>query len=143
MNAFVLATCELLVAHFRNLEMPEALGYGFHSRVFSHLLHPEERFVFAGQSQLSTTGVETRLEHLVPCRVLHQETIRLIHEGALSDAEIARLLASSWRVARIAHSEQQFLDRSYKQCMPDGWRIEQGDVMARLKLCNIELQPPA
>lgn len=90
MSAFVFATCELLVAHFRNLVMPEALGHGFHSRVFSHLLHPEERFVFAGRSQLSTTGVETRFEHLVPGRVLYQESTRLICEGELSDAEIAR-----------------------------------------------------
>lgn len=83
--------------------------------------------------------VETRLEHVVPCRVLYQESTRLICEGELSDAEIARLLASHWRVARLARSEQKMLDQAYKQRMPDGWRFQDGDTLSRLKLSNIEL----
>lgn len=141
MNDFVLATCELLVAHFRNLQMPSANGRGFHTRVFSHVLHPEEQFVSAGRSELSTKGGATRLEHIVPCRVLFDETIRLIREGQLSDQDIAKLLAKHWRVARLAQSEQQALDRVHRHTMPAGWRFDDGDTFARLALLGITLQP--
>lgn len=134
----VLATCALLVAHFRNLH--EQGGKGFHTRLFSHMLHPEQHFVFAGRSAAVQPGVPTHPEHVVPCAVLISECRRLITEGA-TDTYITTLLAKHWKVATITKAEQQRLDIAlgYKSKMPTGWRFEDGDTFARLQTADIAL----
>ena len=61
----VLKTCILLVSHFRNLH--ENKGLGFHTRLFSHILHPEREFVFAGRSVNVNQDTDTHPEHI--CRI--------------------------------------------------------------------------
>ena len=86
----VLKTCILLVSHFRNLH--ENKGLGFHTRLFSHILHPEREFVFAGRSVNVNQDTDTHPEHIVPCAVLISECRRMISQGA-TDEQIAPLLA--------------------------------------------------
>jgi hypothetical protein len=132
-------TCHLLVCHFRNLL--EYGDFGFHTRLFSHMLHPEHRFVFAGRSQAVTNDTPTHPEHVVPCATLITECQRLISEGALSDEEIAALLHKHWKVAAITKKEQQRLDyaHGFKSKMPPGWRFEDGDTFARFAVAGIVL----
>lgn len=135
----VLKTCRLLVSHFRNLV--EHGDLGFHTRLFSHMLHPEPRFVFAGVSQAVTEDTPTHPEHVVPCAKLITECQRLIREGILSDEEIASLLAKHWKVATITKEEQRRLDYElgFKSDMPPEWRFEDGDTFARLSRAGIVL----
>lgn len=132
-------TCCLLISHFRNLV--EHGGFGFHTRLFSHMLHPEHRFVFAGESQAVTEGTSRHPEHVVPCAKLITECQRLIREGSLSDEEIASLLSKHWKVATITKEEQRLLDYELglKSDMPSGWRFEDGDTFARFSLAGIVL----
>lgn len=132
----------LLVRHFK--DCIERGGKGFHSRVFSHFLHPEIDFVGAGQSQEVKNGEPAHLEHIVPCVVLFSETCRLIGDG-VPDAEIAGLLAKHWKVAYISKKEAFRLDSkkelNLKKDMPPGWTFESGDTYERLKMADITLLP--
>ena len=99
----VLKTCILLVSHFRNLH--ENKGLGFHTRLFSHMLHPEREFVFAGRSVNVNQDTDTHPEHIVPCAVLISECRRMISQGA-TDEQIAPLLAKHWKIATITVAEK-------------------------------------
>lgn len=134
------STCRLVIAHVRNVDRHG--GAGLHTRLFSHLLHPEERFVFAGRSSRLSEGQASRLEHVVPCAVLLSETRRLIGQG-MSDAIVASLLARHWRVARITTDEQRMLDDALglKSTMPTGWCFETGETLARFNAAGITLLP--
>lgn len=136
----VYETCLLLVAHFRNL-LFNGKNFGFHTRLFSHMLHPEREFVFAGKSTKVDSDTPTHPEHVVPCAVLVTECQRLIKEGQYSDPEIARLLQKHWRVAAITRDEQKRLDSDLKlkSKMPDGWTFDNGDTFARFTVAQIEL----
>lgn len=140
MSQFVYATCRLLVEHFRNIDSLDSNGLGFHSRLFSHILHPEEKFILEGCSEGAIARRPTRLEHLVPCVVLFTETKRLLREGRLTGDEIAKLLQKNWRVARITKAEQELLDNVHKSTMPTGWDYETGSPLARLLIAKIELK---
>jgi hypothetical protein len=137
-EALITRTCHLVVAHLRNVDQHG--GKGLHTRLFSHLLHPEEDFVFAGRSIRLQPGMPSRLEHVVPCAVMLRECRRLIGEGSADEA-IALLLASHWRVARITLDEQQRLDKALrlKSTMPAGWRFESGATLARFTAAGITL----
>lgn len=138
----VLKTCILLVSHFRNLH--ENKGLGFHTRLFSHILHPEREFVFAGRSVNVNQDTDTHPEHIVPCAVLISECRRMISQGA-TDKQIAPLLAKHWKIATITVAEKNYLDfeLGYKSKMPDGWTFEEGDTFARLHAAKIVLGNPA
>lgn len=138
----VYETCLLLVTHFRNLVF-HGRDIGFHTRLFSHMLHPERDFVFAGKSTKVGTNTPIHPEHVVPCAILVTECQRLIKEGRYSDPEIARLLQKHWRVATITKDEQKHLDfdLKLKSKMPDGWTFENGDTFARFTVAKIELMP--
>jgi len=138
----VYMACLLLVAHFRNLRGYSKDNFGFHTRIFSQFLHPEEKFVFAGKSKMVTGETPTHREHVVPCAVLVNECKRLIDEGRLSDSEIAQLLRKHWRLAKITKIEQKKLDveLGYRSTMPPGWSFETGNTFERFKLAKIELQ---
>ena len=137
----VYKTCLLLVTHFRNLLVHSEDNLGFHTRIFSHFLHPEEKFVFAGKSKMVTSDTPTHPEHVVPCAVLINECKRLINEGQLSYSQIAKLLRKHWRLARITKAEQAKLDfeLGHKSTMPSGWRFETGNTFERFRLAEIEL----
>lgn len=89
---FVSATCLLLVDHFRNILLLSKNGAGFHTRMFSHILHPEKHFVYAGQSEQVTSETPIHLEHVVPCATLIAECKRLIKAETHSQEDIAILL---------------------------------------------------
>lgn len=143
-NELIQAACERLIAHFAMLnQCEETGGHGFHTRIFSHYLHPETRFVYAGKSRDIEPGAPQRLEHVVPCAVLISESNRLISEGKLPHSEIAKLLAKHWKVVHISKREQQRMDyeMGVKSQMPLDWTFENGDTMARLNEAGISLVP--
>jgi hypothetical protein len=94
-NDVVYETCLLIVRHFRNLVAHN--GYGFNSRIFSHILHPEKEFVLIGTSIEATQESTPYPEHVVPCAVLISECCRLISEN-FADAHIAELLQSTGKL---------------------------------------------
>lgn len=114
---------------------------GIHSRLFSHVLHPEQDFVCIGKSDAVILGASAHPEHLVPCAILIQEVRRLLTEGRLSDDEIAVLLQKHWKIALISKEQARYIDfeLGYKSRMPDGWSFEAGDMLARLHSANITL----
>ena len=139
-SEIVIKASRLLVTHFRNLiDYGEA---GFNTRIFKHMLHPEEHFVFAGTSISVTSDSLTHPEHVVPCAVLINECKRLIKNDAHSDGQIAILLAKHWKIVKITKEEQQRVDYElgYKSKMPDGWCFENGDTFERLHRANIVLK---
>ena len=133
----------LLVRHFRNLLNYGNENLGFNSRIFSHFLHPEEKFVFVGKSEKVTNETPTHPEHVVPCAFMINECKRLIVEGRLSETQIAELLQKHWKIARITKAERVYLDfeLGHKSTMPEGWNFETGDTFERLNLAKIVLQP--
>lgn len=146
-NEVVHETCLLLVRHFRNLiaygQVSE--GYGFNTRVFSHMLHPEDKFVFIGTSIDLEEGEKPHPEHVVPCAVLIAECCRLI-ESNQPDEYIAKLLQKHWKVAHIRKEQAAKLDSKetgLKSTMPPGWSFENGDSLARLEEVRIVLSRPA
>lgn len=136
-STIVLKTCRLLVSHFRNCLV---YGKGFNTRLFSHMLHPEKQFVFAGTSISVGDDTPTHPEHVVPCAFMIEECKRLIKEG-MSDELIAPLLEKHWKVAVITKEEQKRLDYDlgWKSAMPPKWRFEDGDTFERFKLAKITL----
>ena len=142
----VYETCLLLVTHFRNLIQFSKNGFGFNTRIFSHMLHPEKEFVCAGQSQLVTAETPTHPEHVVPCATLITECQKLIRAGTHSDEAIAVLLQKHWKVATITKEEQQILDSKsklgYKSKMPTNWSFESGNTFARFEEAKIVLVKP-
>ena len=142
-NDIVFETCKLLVKHFRNLmNYSPDRDIGFHTRVFSHFLHPESHFVHIGESLEVNSKTPTHPEHVVPCAVLIVETRRLIREGRVSDNKIAAILARHWKVATITKDEANRLDfqLGLKSIMPDGWTFEHGETLARLDVAGIKLK---
>jgi hypothetical protein len=137
----VYETCLLLVKHFRHLLQLKNGAAHFHTRLFSHMLHPEEHFVGAGTSQAVGVDTPTHWEHIVPCATLMGECRRLLREGKLSDAQIAALLHKHWKVALITQGEQRYLDHvlGLKTTMPPKWTFENGDTFDRFTLANIVL----
>jgi hypothetical protein len=135
----VSATCLLLVRHFRNLIAHN--GYGIHTRVFQHMLHPEKEFVFSGVSTELKNGDEHHHEHVVPCVVLISECCRLINENH-PDEYIAELLKKHWKVAHITKDQALKLDQKLrlKTTMPKEWKFEAGDTLARFNEAGIMLK---
>lgn len=142
-DEIVFETCRLIIKHFRNLlkNTPTPPYLGFNTRLFSHILHPESRFVFLGQSVEVASETPVHPEHVVPCAVLITESRRLLLEGKLSSDEIAALLQKHWKVATITKKEARRLDvdLKLKSVMPDGWSFESGDTSARLDRAGIKL----
>ena len=106
-----------------------------------HILHPEYKYVGCGISPAVKAGEPKHPEHIVPCAVLVKECFRLIKEQKHSDEEIAKLLQKHWKIATISKAEAKILDSELrlKSKMPQGWRFEDGDTFARLKLAGIKI----
>jgi hypothetical protein len=122
--------CKALVALFR--DQVEASLDCVHSRIFNYVLHPESKYVDCGTSSEAKSGEPPHPEHVVPCAVLISECFRLIKENNRSDEE---------KIATISKSEAKILDSDLglKSRMPYGWRFEDGDTLARLKLAGITI----
>ena len=138
----VYKTSLLLVEHFSYCAQRD--GKGIHSRIFSYILHPEEEFVAIGQSQEVINGAKPYPEHVVPCATLINESFRLLDEG-IPKREIAELLAKHWKIVFISKEQANYLDSkdglNLKNKMPEDWKFESGDTLARLKLANIQVLP--
>lgn len=141
----VYETSLLLVAHFRNLIHLSKSGFGFNTRIFSHVLHPESEFVYAGQSEKVTNETPIHPEHVVPCATLITECKRLIKAETHSNEQIAILLRKHWKIATITKEEQKILDfkLGYKSKMPEGWTFETGNTFERFERANIRLRSQA
>lgn len=144
----IFETCILLVKHFKNMNSHTeyrkkiSLGHaGFHTRIFSHILHPEKEFVYVGSSVELNEGEPFHPEHIVPCVVLMNESIRLIKNGH-SDEYIAKILQRHWKVAHITKGQAKKLDQELglKTTMPSGWNFETGSSLARLEAAGIKLR---
>lgn len=131
--------CQALVALFR--DQVEAKLDCVHTRIFNYVLHPESKYVNCGISPEVKNGGPPHPEHVVPCAVLINESFRLIKEKKKSDDEIAKLLQRHWKIATISKAEAKILDSDLglKSRMPEGWRFEDGDTLARLKLAGITI----
>ncbi|MBS9780289.1 MAG: hypothetical protein KGV51_06655 [Moraxellaceae bacterium] len=138
----VYKTALLLVEHFSNCIERESKGLptGFHSRIFSTMLHPENEFVTIGKVKEVEDIKSAHPEHIVPCSVIGYEAYRLIEEGK-SKEEIAKLITKHWKIVYITKEQADLLDTkkgiNMKSRMPDDWQFEDGDTFARLKLAGI------
>ncbi len=134
-------TCLIIVRHIRN-HVEEGRG-GIHTRLFSHILHPEVEYVYAGRSPEVVVDSDIHPEHVVPCSVLVDETRRLIIEDKanVKEIEIAQLLQRHWKIAFITKKQAHDIDvrLGYKSNMPLGWCFETGDTFERLKLARIKV----
>jgi hypothetical protein len=139
-------TALLLVDHFDYCNQREDKGIhkGIHTRIFSHILHPEEEFVAIGRSKEVANGAESHPEHIVPCATLITESCRLLREG-VPKQEIAQLLVMHWKIVYISKEQAKFLDTksglNLKNSMPAGWDFKTSDSFARLNLANIKVLP--
>ncbi len=135
-------TSLLLVEHFSYCA--QRGGKGIHSRIFSHILHPEEEFVAMGQSEEVMNGASPYPEHVVPCVTLIEESLRLLDQG-MPKTEIAELLAKHWKIVFISKQQANYLDAkdglNLKSKMPEGWKFESGDTLARLNQAGIQVLP--
>lgn len=138
----VYRTCLIIVRHIRN-HVEEDRG-GINTRLFSHILHPEVDYVYAGRSPEVVDGSDMHPEHVVPCAVLVDETRRLIREDKANDKEIeiAQLLHRHWKIVFITKKQARYIDvdLGYKSSMPRDWYFETGDTFARLKLARITIE---
>lgn len=144
----VYKTCLLVVQHIKDLiayEQTTGIRLGYHSRLFQHLLHPEEDFILLGYSKklLQDEQALRHPEHIVPCSYMIWELERLIRERNYPDDELAQALQKNWKIAYITKDESYFLDGkeglNLKSTMPEGWDFMTDNPEARLKLANIEL----
>lgn len=146
----VFQTCLLLIKHFRNLiefqNETNQIRLGYNSRIFEHMLHKEDSFVFLGKSEkAAATTDRCRLEHAVPCSYMIDELDKLIKQKDYSDEELATALQKNWKVARITLEEAGYLDAKsgagLKSKMPDGWDFMVGRPEERLEVAGIKLLP--
>lgn len=72
----------VLVQHFSSCIKRKKAGIpsGVHSRILSHILHPEAEFVAVGRSQAVVNGATPYPEHIVPCSTIIWESIRLLEK---------------------------------------------------------------
>ncbi len=136
----------LLAQHFSNyIEQKKAgIPLGIHSRILSHILHPEVEFVAVGRSQEVVDGATPHPEHIVPCSTIIWESVRLLEEGK-SQEEVARLIAKHWKIVFISKEEADFIDTkkglNLQHTMPENWNFQTSDSFDRLKLAKIEVLP--
>ncbi|GGE79861.1 hypothetical protein [Shewanella carassii] len=139
---FVFNTALVLITHFQNCI--KSGNEGIHSRLFSHILHPEKDYILCGQSKEVKDGARIHPEHVVPCAVLRNESFRLLKEGKQPEY-IAKLLSKHWKLAYISKDQANSLDSknklNLKDTMPPGWCMEYGDTFARLDKAGIKLLP--
>jgi hypothetical protein len=138
----VYRTALQLVEHFSDCLQTEKRGV--HSRIFSHLLNPEQYFVAIGQSQEVIDGAPPHVEHIVPCAVLINESFKLIENNEPKE-DIAKLIVKHWKIAIISKEQAKHLDTKeglgLKNTMPEGWDYKTGNTYARLEVAGIKLQP--
>ena len=134
-----LRICKLIVRLIRN-HVEEDRG-GPHTRIFTHMLHPEQDYVLTGISSNFSEGKDRHVEHVVPCVVMISMTKELIQEGRLSDEQLAILMMRNWKVAILTKEEAKTIDQKLglKTRMPESWSYEHGDPMARLTAAGITL----
>lgn len=141
-------TCLSVVKHIKNLiayENDTGIRKGYHSRLFQHLLHPEQDFLLLGCSKklLQDQNSTAHPEHIVPCSYMIWELERLIRENQYSDEVLATALQKNWQIAFITKDEMYYLDTkaglNLKSAMPENWDFITGDPEIRLKMANIEL----
>ena len=142
----VYQTSLILVEHFSNcIERKKAgIPLGIHSRVLSHILHPETEFVAIGRSQKVVDGAVPHPEHIVPCSTIIWESIRLLEQGK-SKVEVAKLITKHWKIVFISKEEASFIDTkkglNLQHIMPENWNYETDDSFERLNLARIKVLP--
>lgn len=104
------------------------------TRIFEHVI-PDEWLV-CGRS---TNGGGYR-EHVVPCALIRDHSIRMYQEGKLLE-DVVEMIDKYLAIVLISDQERDILDNKFglKTTMPDGWSFESGDLFARLSLAGIEI----
>lgn len=139
-------TSLILAEHFSNCIERKKAGspLGIHSRVLSHILHPEADFVAVGRSQEVIDGAVAHPEHIVPCSTIIWESIRLLEEGKPKE-EVAKLMTKHWKIVFISKEEASFIDTkkglNLQYSMPENWNFETDDSFERLNLAGIKVLP--
>lgn len=94
---------------------------------------------FDGEIKLNDpTEARTYREHVVPCVLIHNKVIELVGSDKKDDA--IEIVKHHLKIAYITPDEARYMDyeKGFITSMPDGW-IWGGDILARLKSCNIEI----
>ncbi len=134
----------ILVEHFSNcIERKKAgISLGIHSRILSHILHPEVDFVAVGRSQEVINGAIPYPEHIVPCATIIWESIRLLEEGK-EKKDVAKLIAKHWKIVFISKEQASFIDTkqglNLQHSMPENWNFETDNSFERLNLAGIKV----
>lgn len=149
-NQFIKNTCDLIIQHIKNIiTLRENINkpWGYSSRLMEHFFHPESKLLFKGYSKTifedqSTTAIKPWKEHIVPMAYIFNNLWELIKNTNISDAELSKILQRNLGVAYISYEEARKLDTKFsglKTTMPEGWCLETGDPLDRLKAVGIEL----
>lgn len=98
-----------------------------------------DHIIGRGES-VSRTKEDSYREHVVPCIMIHNETIRMVLAGA-TKVDVAQMIATNLAIVRITKAEADKLDHKLKlkTTMPDGWNFGD-DVFARLNVAKIQLK---
>lgn len=97
-----------------------------------------DRTIIAGYS--TKGSADSYREHLVPCIMIHNKAIAMLHDEGKSIADVAKMIEENLIIVRISNEEQELLDSTLKlrTTMPEGWEF--GDSpYARLNKANIQL----
>lgn len=106
------------------------------TRLFMEPLIPES-FVTVGKSKKGTD----RKEHVVPRKVLCEESHRMFSENA-SIEDVASVIKEHLKIVLISNDEQKKLDHELglKQTMPEGWSFKDANPFHRLDFAGIEYE---
>lgn len=90
-----------------------------------------------------------QLEHVVPCALIRDNSIRLYGLGA-SIRQVASYIDRHFVTVQMLQSESTALDTAVskggyglKTTMPDGWKVGVDSIFARLRFAGIEFTAPA
>lgn len=112
----------------------DAEAYDFLTR---HTFDQHDELITVGKSQavIDDPTAPTWREHIVPCTLILEETVKMVQAGC-TIPQLAQMLKENLAIVVITADEAKRLDAVYQTTMPVGWQF--GDnVFARLDAMNI------
>lgn len=112
----------------------DAEAYDFLTR---HTFDQHDELITVGKSQavINDPTAPTWREHIVPCTLILEETVKMVQAGC-TIPQLAQMLKENLAIVVITADEAKRLDAVYQTTMPAGWQF--GDnVFARLDAMNI------
>lgn len=108
-------------------------GSGMDTRYFDHPYMNNE-YVIRGK----TAQNGDYREHAVPRVYLRDQCLELYAKGASVD-QVTQALSENLRIVLVSVSEAELLNKSHKMTMPEGWKLGEGDPLARFHAVGIEV----